>query len=376
MKNTVLKWIEQLKERFHPQQEDHQPFVDDELYLGSRSRKRRARRRSIKRLSTWVAGLIVAFLLIFGIYRGISHFSSSHRAARLNEEIGRLYTDNRHADLKDSVTQTKLDKLKSDVDSLKHYKNINSLRTKQVAAQNAYDVRADYSHLFNKQTRVALNVTTKKVDHQLKNLKQKKVPAQFRTNYTKQLKDVRKIVVMADKLSKRYKVIMKARKNNLSVDVTTVEKLIKDMSKNQKSQKTVDQQTKLISLKTVINKEDKQAAKAAKAAAEAAARAEAIAAAERAAAESSRAESESASKAASKAESESSSAAKASSEAEAKSESEAEAAAEAQANANAQTSTDASDSTNDAGTTNNTQAYYNFSISGTDSQTNTSNTSY
>ncbi len=219
-------------------------------------------------------------------------------------------------------------------------------------------------------------MTTKKVDHQLKNLKQKKVPAQFRTNYTKQLKDVRKIVVMADKLSKRYKVIMKARKNNLSVDVTTVEKLIKDMSKNQKSQKTVDQQTKLISLKTVINKEDKQAAKAAKAAAEAAARAEAIAAAERAAAESSRAESESASKAASKAESESSSAAKASSEAEAKSESEAEAAAEAQANANAQTSTDASGSTNDAGTTNNTQAYYNFSISGTDSQTNTSNTSY
>lgn len=372
MKNTVLKWIEQLKERFHPQQEDHQPFVDDELYLGSRSRKRRARRRSIKRLSTWVAGLIVAFLLIFGIYRGISHFSSSHRAARLNEEIGQLYTDNRHADLKDSVTQTKLDKLKSDVDSLKHYKNIDSLRAKQVAAQNAYDIRADYSHLFNKQTRVALNVTTKKVDHQLKNLKQKKVPAQFRTNYTKQLKDVRKIVVMADKLSKRYKVIMKARKNNLSVDVTTVEKLIKDMSKNQKSQKTVDQQTKLISLKTVINKEDKQAAKAAKAAAEASARAEAIAAAERAAAESSRAASESASKA----ESESSSAAKASSEAEAKSESEAEAAAEAQANANAQTSTDASDSTNDAGTTNNTQAYYNFSISGTDSQTNTSNTSY
>ena len=376
MKNTVLKWIEQLKERFHPQQEDHQPFVDDELYLGSRSRKRRARRRSIKRLSTWVAGLIVAFLLIFGIYRGISHFSSSHRAARLNEEIGRLYTDNRHADLKDSVTQTKLDKLKSDVDSLKHYKNIDSLRAKQVAAQNAYDVRADYSHLFNKQTRVALNVTTKKVDHQLKNLKQKKVPAQFRTNYTKQLKDVRKIVVMADKLSKRYKVIMKARKNNLSVDVTTVEKLIKDMSKNQKSQKTDDQKTKLNILKTLINKEDKQDAKAAKAAAEAGARAEAIEAAEIAAAESSRAASESASKAASKAESESSSAAKASSEAEAKSESEAESAAEAQANANAQTSTDASDSTNDAGTTNNTQAYYNFSISGTDSQTNTSNTSY
>lgn len=367
MKNTVSKWIENFKEWLNPQDENRGQYVDDELYRGRRTVKRRNRSIMIRRYSILAGGLVVFLLLIGGIFWGFNRVSSSHQADRLDQEINQLYTDNRHADLENSVTQAKLDNIKSDIGDLKNRKKADSLSSKQALAQNAFDVQSNYNHLFNKQTRVGLKVTTKKVDQQLKTLKHKNVPSMFKTTYTKRLKSVRGIVVKANKLGKRYKAIMDARKNNLSVSIATVEALIKDMSKNQKSQKTVDQQTKLISLKTVINKEDKQAAKDAQAAAAAAEQAAAQAAAEKAAEESSKAESESASKAAAE-----SSSAEAAAEASAAAESSAEAASAAAESSQAAANATSSDSTA-TGSTSNYTAYNYAADTGAQSDTTTGN---
>ena len=85
--------------------------------------------------------------------------------------------------------------------------------------------------------------------------------------YREHLQKVRQIVQTADKLSRRYNTIIKAHQQNQKISVSTIDGLIKDMRKNQQSQRTVDEQTKLISLRSIVNKENKAAEKAAREAA-------------------------------------------------------------------------------------------------------------
>lgn len=301
MKHTISRWIDSFKNWLNPRDPYRDQYVDDELYRGRRTAQRRNRSILIRRYSVLFGGIILILLIIGGAVWGFNKVSYSREVSSIQTQINNVYTDNRHADVRSSITQTKLDQIKTDIDKLHNGKKTDQLVRQQANAQKAFDVRSNYDQLFNSQTRVDLKVTTKKVDNQLKNLQQDGLTNALKTKYTDRLKAVRKIVVTANKLGKRYNAIIKARKNNQSILVSTISTLIKDMSKNQKSQKTVDQQTKLISLKTIVNKENKQAEKEAQAAAEAAEQA----AAEEAAAEAAESSSKSASKSASKAASES-----------------------------------------------------------------------
>jgi septal ring factor EnvC (AmiA/AmiB activator) len=297
MKDTVSKWIESFKNYLNPREESHSQYVDDELYRGRRTVKRRNKQIMIRRYTVLGTGILVLCLAIGGIIWGFGKFSYSNKANHIQTRIEQLYTNKQRSDLKSSVTQALLDTLKTDIGHLKHRAKTDQLQKEQDLSQNAYTVQTGYDQLFNAQTRIGEKVTIKQVDHQLKSLKTKSVPTAFKTNYTQKLNAVRKVVVKTTKLNKRYQAIMTAHKNGQSIRVSTIDNLLQDMKKNQKSQKTVNQQTKLISLKSVVNKENKQAEKDAQAAAaaaeQAAAQQAAKAAAEAAASSQSAAESES-----------------------------------------------------------------------------------
>ncbi|KRN93214.1 hypothetical protein [Pediococcus stilesii] len=301
MKQTISRWIESFKNWLNPRDPYHDQYVDDELYRGRRTVKRRKKSILVRRYITLIGGILLVLLVVGGAVWGFNRVSYSREVSSIQTQIDNIYTDNRHADVKSSVTQNSLDKIKTDISKLHNGKKTSKLSNQLSSAQSAFDVRSDYNKLFNSQTRVGLKVTTKKVDTQLSSVKSADLTSSFKNNYVKRLDSVRKIVETADKLGKRYDAIIKAHDNNQTIQVATIEALIKDMSKNQKSQKTVDEQTKLISLKTIVNKENKQAEQEAQAAAAAAEKA----AAEKAAAEAAESSSKAASKSASKAASES-----------------------------------------------------------------------
>lgn len=221
----------------------------------------------MRRWSILIGSIILVCAVLFGGGWGISKTLYASKVDRLQTRIDRLYVDSQHSDLKKNVTKQQIATLKHDIAQLKDRPKKPALQKAQNQAANAYQVRQDYQHLFNRQNRVDLKVTTKKVNHQMKALSANSVPQAFDKKYREHLQKVRQIVQTADKLSRRYNTIIKAHQQNQKISVSTIDGLIKDMRKNQQSQRTVDEQTKLISLRSIVNKENKAAEKAAREAA-------------------------------------------------------------------------------------------------------------
>lgn len=352
MNERLNRWISKFKNWINPRDPYQNEFVEDDLYRGRRSAKRRHRRLVMRRWSILIGSIVLVCAVLFGGGWGISKTLYSSKVDRLQTRIDRLYVDSNHSDLKKSVTKQQITTLKDDVAQLKDRPQKQTLEKAQNQAANAYQVRQDYQRLFNQQNRVDLKVTTKKVKHQIQTLSNSAVPQAFDKKYQQRLQKVNHIVKTADQLSRRYKAIMNAHRQNQKISVTTIDALIKDMRKNQQSQRTVDEQTKLISLKSIVNKENKAAEKAAREAAIAAQKEAEEEAARQAAEESS---SKEASKSASKA-------------AESSSKAAAESAAAASSAAAESSSYDSSDSYTDGtyGSTGNDSTYssspnYNYS---------------
>lgn len=267
MNETLNRWIKKFKHWINPRDPYQNEFVEDDLYRGRRSAKRRHRRLVMRRWSILIGNIILVCAVLFGGVWGISKTLYASKVDRLQTRIDRLYVDSQHSDLKKNVTKQQIATLKHDIAQLKDRPKKPALQKAQNQAANAYQVRQDYQHLFNRQNRVDLKVTTKKVNHQMKALSANSVPQAFDKKYREHLQKVRQIVQTADKLSRRYNTIIKAHQQNQKISVSTIDGLIKDMRKNQQSQRTVDEQTKLISLRSIVNKENKAAEKAAREAA-------------------------------------------------------------------------------------------------------------
>ena len=318
MKEDFANWINSLFNWLNPSRRDNK-YIDDDLYNGRRTVKRRNHSTSIKRYVSLLIGIVVVVLLVLGIGKGLKHFSFGNQTTTIQKNLDSMYVDANHSDLKKNVNQTDIDKINTKINKLKAGKKTASFQKESAELQANFNVKDNYDNLYNNENHVADKANSKDVDQQLKNLKANvKVSSDFKNNYQQKLNDTKKILQETDKLSKRYELIMEDIKYKVAVDPNVVEKLINDMNNNKNSQKTLNQQTKLISLKSQIKKDYKKYLKDeanAKAAAEQAQReADAKAAAEEAEAESSAAASRAASQSEATAEANAAAAASASSD--------------------------------------------------------------
>ncbi|WWL94056.1 hypothetical protein V6R94_00195 [Pediococcus acidilactici] len=111
MNETLNRWIKKFKHWINPRDPYQNEFVEDDLYRGRRSAKRRHRRLVMRRWSILIGSIILVCAVLFGGGWGISKTLYASKVDRLQTRIDRLYVDSQHSDLKRTSPSSKLPRL-------------------------------------------------------------------------------------------------------------------------------------------------------------------------------------------------------------------------------------------------------------------------